>query len=80
MMPQELEDYNTADETAAYLKLDADKLKRLARANKIGHIKTGRSYIFPRNAIEQWAEENMNAKAEPANPFGLTERALRNRR
>jgi excisionase family DNA binding protein len=77
---QELEDYNTADTTSEYLKLDVEKLKLLARQHKIGHIRNGRSYIFPRNAIEQWAADNLTQRVTPPNPFGLTNGALRNHR
>jgi hypothetical protein len=78
---QELEDYNTAEATAEYLKFDnVEQLKRIARAHKIGHIRNGRSYIFPRNAIEQWAADNLTQRVTPPNPFGLTPGALRNHR
>lgn len=75
----DLEDMNTADQAAEYLKLSADKLKVLARRGDIGHIRVGRSYLFSRAAIEEWVQRNTKTARVPVTPpHGLTEGAWRN--
>ena len=75
----ELDDVNTADQAADYLKLTADKLKGMARRGEIGHIRAGRSYLFSRVAIAEWVERNTKPPREPKTPpHGLTEGAWRN--
>jgi len=75
----ELDDMNTADQAAKYLKLAPEKLKRLARAREIGHVKAGRTYLFSREAIQEWLRRNSReAKPEISNPYGLTDRAWQN--
>jgi len=75
----ELDDVNTADQAAEYLKLTADRLKALARRGDIGHIRAGRSYLFPRSAIEDWMQRNTKPPRVPEKPpHGLTEGAWRN--
>jgi excisionase family DNA binding protein len=75
----DLEDVNTADQAAQYLKLTTDKLKALARRGEIGHIRAGRSYLFTRAAIEEWLKRNTRAlRLPPKPPHGLTEGAWRN--
>lgn len=70
---------NTADQAAEYLKLTPEKLKRLARAREIGHVKAGRSYLFSREAIQEWVRRNSREpKPEISNPYGLTDGAWRN--
>lgn len=74
-----LEDVNTADQAADYLKLTTEKLKALARKGEIGHIRAGRSYLFTRAAIEEWLKRNTRAsRLPPEPPRGLTEGAWRN--
>jgi excisionase family DNA binding protein len=75
----ELDDINTADQAAEYLKLTPDKLKALARRGEIGHVKAGRSYLFPRAAIAEWLQRNTRpARLPETPPHGLTEGAWRN--
>lgn len=75
----DLEDMNTADQAAEYLKLTADKLKAIARLGDIGHVRAGRSYLFPRAAIEEWVQRNTKPARQPRTPpFGLTEGTWRN--
>jgi len=75
----DLEDMNTADQAADYLKLTADKLKALARRGEIGHIRAGRTYLFPRGAIEEWVQRNTKSAQVPvAPPRGLNDGAWRN--
>jgi len=70
---------NTADEVAEYLKLTADKVKALARRGELGHIRAGRSYLFPREAVQAWVERNTRSATPPVQPpHGLTEGAWRN--
>jgi excisionase family DNA binding protein len=74
----DLDDVNTADQAAEYLKLSPEKLKQLARAREIAYVKVGRSYLFSREAILEWVRRNsLEAKPAPPNPFGLTERGLK---
>jgi excisionase family DNA binding protein len=77
----DLDDMNTADQAAEYLKLTPEKLKRLARAREIAYVKAGRSYLFSRGAILDWVRRNSReAKPDLPNPWGLTERALQRQR
>lgn len=73
-----LEDVNTLEEAAAYLKIDPAALRRLATGPKpkIGSLKQGRALTFPREVIEAYIEEH-TVKAAPGNPFGLTDASLR---
>ena len=70
----ELNDVNSAQETADYLKLDLPVLVRLARAKKIGSIKEGRTRTFPRAAVLEYVESH-TVKASP-NPWGLSDSSL----
>lgn len=71
-----LEDINSAEQTADYLKISVDALKRLAYQKKIGSLKQGRTLTFPRAVVEAYVEANVSP-ATPANPFGLTDASLR---
>lgn len=70
----DLDDVNTLDETAGYLKISPDALARLARARKIGTLKQGRALTFTRAAILEYIEGNATPAIAP-NPHGLTDRA-----
>ena len=73
-----LEDVSSVDEVARFLKIDPDKLKRLARAKRIGHIRAGRQYLFPREAVECYVRDNtVEAMPLSTNPHGLTDSAYR---
>ncbi|WIB25860.1 helix-turn-helix domain-containing protein [Curtobacterium sp. MCSS17_015] len=72
-----LQDMNTADEAAEYLRLTPDKLKRMARSKQIGHIRVGRDYIFPRDAIELWKTNNTVEPLPTTNPWGISDSSLR---
>jgi excisionase family DNA binding protein len=71
-----LDDVNTLDETAAYLKLTPAKVLQLARSQKLAAIKEGRVWIFPRAAVVAYVESHTTA-ATPTNSWGLTDRSLR---
>lgn len=73
----DLQDMNTADEAADYLRLTPDKLKAMARAKQIGHIRNGRSYIFPRESIERWKTEHTIEPLPTTNPWGISDSSLR---
>ncbi|WIE60765.1 helix-turn-helix domain-containing protein [Curtobacterium sp. MCLR17_032] len=73
----DLQDMNTADEAAEYLRLTPDRLKRMARSKEIGHIRAGRNYIFPRDAIELWKTEHTIAPLPTTNPWGVSDSSLR---
>lgn len=71
-----LEDVNSLDQTAAYLKVTPKVLGNMARARKIGSLKQGMVRVFPRAVIEAYVEAN-TIPATPPNPHGLTDAALR---
>ena len=73
-----LEEVNTLDEAAAYLKITPAALRRLTTgpAPKIGFLKSGRALTFPRAAVEAYIEAH-TVSAAPPNPFGLTDGAMR---
>ena len=54
----ELQDVNSLDETADYLGVSVTVLRRMARDRKIGFLRIGRSYVFPREVIRAYVEEN----------------------
>lgn len=73
-----LEDINTVREPAAFLRITPEALRRLTigPAPKIGFLKSGRALTFPRAAVEAYIEAQ-TVNAAPANPFGLTDGAMR---
>ena len=73
----DLQDMNTADEAADYLRLTPDKVKRMARAKQIGHIRSGRDYIFPRESIEDWKKQHTIEPLPSTNAWGLSDSSLR---
>lgn len=75
----ELEDINSLDKTAEYLGISVTVLRRLARDRKIGFLRIGRSYFFPREVIRAYVDGNTVSQSPP-NPHGLTERGLQNLR
>lgn len=72
----ELRDINTLEETAAYLRITERLLRSLATQHKIGYLKQGRAYSFPRSAVEAYVASN-TAPVVQAHPFGLTNRSAR---
>jgi excisionase family DNA binding protein len=73
----ELEDVNSLAATAEYLGISETVLRRLARDRKIGFLRIGRSYMFPREVVKTYVEGNTITQMPP-NPLGLTDGALRN--
>jgi excisionase family DNA binding protein len=74
----ELDDISTAEEVADYLKLPLEKVKRLARNRQFAHIRAGRSFLFTRDSIRSWVEQNtVEVPPAPRIPHGLTERSYR---
>ena len=74
----ELDDISTAEEVADYLKLPVEKVKRLARNRQLAHIRAGRSYLFSRDAVRAWVEQNsVEVPPDPLIPHGLSERTYR---
>jgi len=72
-----LNDINSLEETAAYLKIDnPDILRRMARAKKIGFIKQGAKYVFPRDVVLTYIEKNTVTQTMP-HPSGMTESSLK---
>jgi excisionase family DNA binding protein len=73
----ELSDVSSLEEAAAYLRLSPDKLRRMARAKQIGHIKTGRQYLFPRAAVESYVRDHtVDPLPSGVPPWGVSERSL----
>lgn len=67
-----------AEQAADYLGGDpitAKTVKALARAKRIGHIKIGRTTVFPVAALDAYIEAHTVQPQE--NPWGLTDAALR---
>ena len=48
----------TTDEASEYLTISKDVLLRLARIGKIEHVKNGRNYIFKKEYLDNWLDEN----------------------
>lgn len=71
-----LEDVNSLDATAEYLKLSTTKLVRLARSLRIGHVKDGHDYTFTRAHIDAYVKAH-TINPLPANPHGLTASSTR---
>ena len=73
-----LEEVNTLEEAAAFLKITPAALRRLTTgpSPKIGFLKSGRALTFPRAAVEAYVEAH-TVNAAPPNPFGLTDASLR---
>ena len=72
----ELEDINSLEQTAEFLKITEYQVKELVRLGKIGSVKVGRTRTFPRDAIETFVRENTIAP-KPPNPHGLTDASWR---
>jgi excisionase family DNA binding protein len=67
-----------AEQAAEYLGGDpitATTVKALARRKQIGHIKVGRTTVFPIAALDAYIAEHTIAPVE--NPWGLTDSSLR---
>jgi excisionase family DNA binding protein len=70
-----LDEVSSLEEAAAYLKKPA-KLRRLALHKKIGCLRVGRQYLFPRDAIDAFVTENtVEAVPLPVNRYGLADSA-----
>ncbi|WP_166788709.1 helix-turn-helix domain-containing protein [Cryobacterium sp. HLT2-28] len=72
----ELDDINTIEQTAEYLKIETTKLRRLVNQKKIAFLKQGHVLTFPRAAVEAYVESNTTA-AIPPNTWGLTDASAR---
>ena len=71
----ELADFSTAEEVAAYLRLEhKSTITTLARNGKIGFTKIGRTTVFPREAVIEFAKQN-TVPAKP-NQWGLSDSTL----
>ena len=70
-----LDDVNTVDQVAAYLKITPAKVTRLRYEHKIGFLKNGNVVTYPREAIEAYVKAN-TTDAAPANPHGLSNAGL----
>lgn len=52
-----LEEVNSLEATAEYLKISPEVLRRMARSQKIGAMKIGAKWLFPRAVIETYVEQ-----------------------
>ena len=66
-----LEDVNTLEQAAEYLKATEAELKSLVRQGKIGSLKHGRTITFLRADIDTYVEK-YRTPATPPNPFNMT--------
>lgn len=58
----------TLKETAEFLKVSTFTIRQLCIQNKIPHLKLGRRYIFTKEALIEWLENQMNqTKGDVAN-------------
>lgn len=74
----DLDDVSSLEEAAEYLKLSPEKLRRMAHAKQVGHIKSGRQYLFPREALETYVRENTVERLPTGvPPWGISEASLR---
>lgn len=74
----DLDDVNTLEQAAEYLKLTPEKLRRMAHAKQVGHIRAGRQYLFPREAVETYVREHTIDRLPPSvNSWGISDRSLR---
>lgn len=67
-----------AEQAAEYLggaPITATTVKALARRKQLGHIKVGRTTVFPITALDAYIQAHTVEPAE--NPWGLTDGALR---
>jgi len=74
----DLEDVNTLEQAAEYLKVTPEKLRRMAHAKLVGHIRAGRQYLFPREAVETYVREHtVDRLPSSVNAWGISDRSLR---
>ena len=66
-----LEDVNTLEQAAEYLKLEEDQIKSLVRQGKIGSLKSGRTLTFLHADIDAYVAK-YRTPATPPNPFNMT--------
>lgn len=66
-----LERIYSLEEAAEYLRLEPQKIRRLATAKKIGHLKEAHTFTFPESALSDYRDAHYIAPL-PGNPHGLT--------
>lgn len=71
-----LEDINPLEDTAAYLKVSSANLAQMARDQRIGAMKIGCRWVFPKSVIEAYIEAD-TGPVPKANNFDLTDRSAR---
>lgn len=52
-----LEEVNSLEATAEYLKISPEVLRRMARSQQIGAMKIGAKWLFPLAVIEAYVEQ-----------------------
>lgn len=74
----DLDDVNSLEQAADYLKVTPEKLRRMARAKQVGHVKSGRQYLFPRAALEAYVlAHTIDPLPSGVPPWGLAESSIR---
>ncbi len=73
-MTIELDDVNSIEQVAAYLKLSERKVAELARTRRLAAIREGRSWIFPRGAVLEYIEKHTRAAVPPVSPANPVKR------
>jgi len=73
-----LEDINSLEQTAAYLRITPNVLVNMARQGKIGSLKIGRTWTFPLIEIEAFVTAQTVRARSHTDPHGLTPRARQN--
>ena len=64
-----LEDINTLAATATYLKVSETLIADMARNKRIGALKIGRQWVFPRSVITAFVESKTQEAKAPVNPW-----------
>lgn len=73
-----LEDVNSLEQAADYLKVTPEKLRRMARTKQVGHIRSGRQYLFTRSALEAYVKAHtVDPLPTGVPPWGLAESSIR---
>lgn len=74
-MPDESPAILSLEEAAVYLRIKESALVRMARDQKIGSLKMGRTTVFPRAVLEAYVE--LHTIKPVTNPWGFTDASLR---
>ena len=71
-----LEDVNSLEQAAGFLKVDEAKLRRLVGQRKIAVLKQGHTLTFPREALEAYVAK-YTTPVSATEPWGMTTASAR---